>query len=280
MHGYIVPKEDFSVKKIITVQYFEYANNYVGEFETHDFYELIYIDKGEAEVCGGETRRLLASGEATIHIPGVRHNISATGKTAPNVMVIGFECNSPYMDFVKNAVFGLCSEDKKRLADIMREAKFAFSFSNAANEYVVGAEQLVKISLEMIIINLYRGNVNNARETVFKERVESELVTAVKEYLNENVHEKLEFADVVSFAKASSTTLKCAFKKCVGMGVMAYFANLKIERAKQYIREENYNFTEISRMLSYDTPHRFSKQFKSKTGMTPTEYANSVKMNM
>ena len=37
------------------------------------------------------------------------------------------------------------------------------------------------------------------------------------------------------------------------------------------------NFTEISEALQYSTVHHFSRQFKQMFGLTPTEYAKSVK---
>jgi len=58
---------------------------------------------------------------------------------------------------------------------------------------------------------------------------------------------------------------------------MEYFAGMKIKQAKQLIRDETYNMTEISGMLGFSSVHYFSKAFKKTTGMSPTEYARSVK---
>jgi AraC-like DNA-binding protein len=43
------------------------------------------------------------------------------------------------------------------------------------------------------------------------------------------------------------------------------------------IREDDLNFTEIAAALHYSTVHHFSRQFKEKFGITPSEYAKSVK---
>ncbi|MEG2842596.1 MAG: AraC family transcriptional regulator, partial [Ruthenibacterium sp.] len=44
------------------------------------------------------------------------------------------------------------------------------------------------------------------------------------------------------------------------------------------IREGSHNFTEIASMLGYNSIHYFSRHFKKVTGMTPSEYASSVKV--
>ena len=52
---------------------------------------------------------------------------------------------------------------------------------------------------------------------------------------------------------------------------------MKTEVAKKYLREANYNITQIAEMLGYANIHYFSRQFKKTTGMTPTEYAISIR---
>ena len=60
-------------------------------------------------------------------------------------------------------------------------------------------------------------------------------------------------------------------------GIIQHFSYLRIEKAKQLIREENYNFSEIAEKLSFSSIHYFSNVFKKITDMTPSEYITSVK---
>ena len=50
-----------------------------------------------------------------------------------------------------------------------------------------------------------------------------------------------------------------------------------LHRDEQLIRENDMNFTQISDFLGYSSIHYFSSQFKKLSGMTPTEYATSIK---
>ena len=46
---------------------------------------------------------------------------------------------------------------------------------------------------------------------------------------------------------------------------------------EKILTTDNMNFTEIAAALQYSTVHQFSRQFKDKFGITPTEYAKSVR---
>ena len=47
--------------------------------------------------------------------------------------------------------------------------------------------------------------------------------------------------------------------------------------AKRMIEETTLNFTQISEHLGFHTIGYFSRLFKEKTGMTPSEYARAIK---
>ena len=65
MSSYIATelRKVIDVQSIVTVHYFEYAKNYVFEGERHDFWELLYVDKGEVEVMADEVGYRLKRGE-------------------------------------------------------------------------------------------------------------------------------------------------------------------------------------------------------------------------
>ena len=67
------------------------------------------------------------------------------------------------------------------------------------------------------------------------------------------------------------------FHKNLQISPGEYIRRIKLQESKQMIRENNLNFTEIAAELQYSTVHHFSRQFKEKFGITPTEYAKSVR---
>ena len=60
------------------------------------------------------------------------------------------------------------------------------------------------------------------------------------------------------------------------IGIIDYFILLKIDRAKKLITETELSFTEISDSLGFSSSAYFSRTFKKKTGLTPSEYLRKI----
>lgn len=286
-------REEIVIEQLVTVHYFEFAKNYVFEGEKHDFWEFLYVDKGEVEVMADTQGYNLKQGEMIFHKPNEFHNVWANGKVAPNIVVISFESKSNAMWFFENKIVNVGDYEKNLLAQIIRETKEAFSspldISDLAKlerklSGLFGGEQLIKIYLELLLITLVRKGSSIKMESrissITKERSDLDITKKTIDYLSENVKKNLRFDDVCRFSNLSKTNLKTVFKEKTGMCVMEYFKYLKIETAKVMIREEQYNMTEIAEILSFTSVQYFSRRFKQVTGMTPSEYASSVKVRI
>ena len=95
----------------------------------------------------------------------------------------------------------------------------------------------------------------------------------IKQYLAHKLSTSISLSTLADELGVSINTAMHAFRKDVGMGIMAYFSKLKIEKAMQLIREGNLSFRTISEQLGFESPEYFSRVFKKQIGMTPTEYA-------
>ena len=77
-----------NVEKIITIFYMELSKSFAYDGERHDFWEMVYIDKGEMICTADKNRFVLKSGEMTFHKPNEFHNLSGNNTVAPNVSII------------------------------------------------------------------------------------------------------------------------------------------------------------------------------------------------
>lgn len=277
------------IKKIISLHYFEYVKDFKGICESHDFWEMVYVDFGEVEAAADDKRVVLRQGQAIFHCPWELHSIYATGSFA-SVFIVSFDCFNQAMQFFAHKILTLNNMERDIIAGILREGRHVFTEPfNVMDQTelikkpntVFGAEQLIKIQLEQLLISLTRNAASagraNAQTTKTKLLNEQHIVDTVIALLVENVYGSISLDRICEQLSFSKSYLEMLFKKSTGGGIIKYFNQIKVNEAKRLISEGTYSFTEIAEMLHISSIHYFSRVFKKNTSMTPTGYEKSVK---
>lgn len=78
-------KKEINIESIVTIHYFEYMKNFVFQGESHDFWELLYVDKGEVSVRAENEWLTLHAGDIIFHRPNEFHAFESIGEKAPNL---------------------------------------------------------------------------------------------------------------------------------------------------------------------------------------------------
>lgn len=97
-------------------------------------------------------------------------------------------------------------------------------------------------------------------------------VAQVKEYIDGNYFEDLSLTMLSNRFLAESSYLSKAFKAAAGDNLMLYIAKKRVERAKEYLKQDRLSITEISRLVGYGDYAYFSRVFRKVTGVSPREY--------
>ena len=279
-------KSIVSISKIVTIHYYEFDSSFVFEGESHDFWEMVYVDGGRVRVRSGEEECELTQGDVIFHAPNEFHSIRALD-SSPNFFVISFVCPSPSMDCLVGYRTTLDKNLKAFISSIIKEAENSFVIPKndpklrkltKKKDAALGGEQLIKNYLEELLILLMRGIAKHGTASLFpsKESMENHLVTAVKSYIEENVYENPRLTDICRALGYSKSYLSKLFREQTGESIAGYVIKNKIKKAKQLIREGDMNFSEISDKLAFDNPQYFSRVFKRETSMTPSEFMRSL----
>lgn len=275
-----------NITKIVTIHYYEFDKNFVFKGEKHDFWELVYVDKGRVEVQYDEEKIILSQGEIIFHQPNEFHSIRALN-SAPNFFVISFVCSSSSMQYFEKFHTILDKRLQPFLSSIINEAEETFEIPkndpslkklNKKSPATIGGEQLIKTYLEQLLILLIRNITKKNQTPIFpsKESMENHLVATMKTYIEEKKTTAIRVNELCKEIGYSKSYLCRLFHKQTGETVASYVVKQKIKFSKQLIREDNLNFSQISDMLSFDTPQYFSRVFKRVTGMTPSEFKQSL----
>lgn len=278
-------KCDIVIGKLYTVHYFEYPKNFRFTGESHNFWEIVYADKGDITVFAEDESFVLKQGNVIFHKPNEWHNIYSEEDASSNVAIVSFECNSPGMEFFENKILTVGHDQKIIISKIISEYTGAFS-TPLDNPYtkrlerkkdgLIGSEQLVRQYIAELLISFLRQSAPMQHRSQMSVNRESAMINMLVNYMLDNISTGVTLDELVRYSGSNKTTISAAFRNNFNMSVMEYFINLKINRAKKYLREDNYNISQISDILGYSGIHYFSRQFKKVTGMSPTEYALSI----
>ena len=266
------------VDRVVTVHYFEYSSSYYFEGEQHDFWEFVYVDKGEVDVLAGGRELRLGRGSLLIHPPGEFHALRATGSSAPNLVVASFFCEGDALARLGEGPYPMGEAERALIGGIVAEAERAFATPlddptttalERRPDAPLGAEQLVAAYMEELLIRLLRAGAPEPRGAgPMEPQSRNEVFLRVDAYLAERLSQTLTLDRICRDNLVGRSRLQQIFHAETGGGVMEYFGRRKIEAAKEMIRRDDGNFTEIANRLSYQSIYYFSRHFKKVTGMT------------
>jgi len=92
------------------------------------------------------------------------------------------------------------------------------------------------------------------------------------EYLQQHYHEPITLNEVAEHTFVSTYYISRMFKKEMGKNFVDYLNELRIEKAKELLKDVRYKTYEVAEKVGIPDAHYFSRLFKKYVGKTPTEY--------
>ena len=288
---YIVEKA-IDITSLTSIHYFEFDDSFVDVSESHEPWEMVYIDRGECNVVADGKIILLKQGDIYFHKPHEDHMLKTIDGISPNVFIMVFSCDSPAMAYFENRKIEASIATKQHIAAIIHEASSTFElpFNNPGmqqlkpknDSQLFGGQQTLLLRLELMLIELIRndpGYVPAPNMFFPKDIITDEFALSIISIMEDHLYSKLTLEDLSRELNFGKTYISKQFMRVCGHSIIDYFNLMKINEAKRLIRAGRYNFFEISEKLMFSNSHYFSTLFKKHTGMTPTQYKRSIKSN-
>lgn len=277
----------FRVTALANLSYYQFPENFSFAGESHNYWELSYVDKGQIAVQQDGSTFLLKAGEMLLCKPNVFHTCHVYQDAPACVVDIEFAIDTPIPDNFGDEIIILNAEQRQCMAAIIREASQAYThFDNLPaavrmellDTAPLGSQQIICNRLEELLIYACRGNRSiRIDRRLIPTQLQTKLSEQIQSYLQEHYPEKLTLEKIAQAHCISVTKLKRIFREEVGSSVITGLTRLRIEEAKHLVRKGQLNFSQIAEAVGYESIHYFSTVFKKQTGMTLSEYANSVK---
>ena len=100
------------------------------------------------------------------------------------------------------------------------------------------------------------------------------IVENVKSDLMVDLEAKITIDELADRYGVSKTTLKNCFREVYGKPIFKWRKEYRLDYACRLIEEGQLTISQISKMVGYSSPSKFSQAFKAYVGCTPSEYKN------
>lgn len=274
-----------SVHSIMSVWHVNLAN-ITGGNEEHDFPEIFYVEKGQHTTLLDDVPYEISEGQVIIYAPHAFHRGLPGVKGTATVGIICFASDFCDLCAICNRVITLTANQRTMIEELIKEGCEMFEFVKHPDYEKRGLfirsgvspreVHLFKYKLELFLTDVFGVNAIAAKSRTGyrKEQFDKTVM-----YLKANLCTPLSLDGIAAEFQMSNSTLSALFKDQCGIGPITYLNKLRISEAQRLIRETNLTFTEIAERVGFSSIHYFSRMFKNVSGMTPTAYAESSKIN-
>ena len=244
----------------------------VGYFyngESHDFWEAVFILKGNAGITAGETVYMLNEGQMIFHPPGEFHRLWNDGDEFLRIAIVSFGVAAFPID--RHRIYSFESSDRVFLA--VREIRKMFETDGI---FIVGKREDAKESdaqkavsaLEDLFLDLLDQQIDDAENTK-KDRF-SELYSKAISIMKSNMDRRMSAEEISAGCGVSISTLQKLFCRYTGMGMMKYYEGVRMQYAATLL-DNGYLVKEVAFALGYKDQNYFSTAYKRYYGTSPAE---------
>lgn len=96
------------------------------------------------------------------------------------------------------------------------------------------------------------------------------------DYIQDHYNEQVTLNEVAENIYVSTFYISRMFKKELGKSFVDYLNDVRIEKSKELLKDVRYKTYEVAEIVGISDPHYFSKLFKKYSGMTPSEYRETI----
>jgi AraC family L-rhamnose operon regulatory protein RhaS len=267
-----------------------FRDNKPVQSHSHDFVEIVLIGKGSCTHRYHESEVRLIPGDMFIVLPHETHSYDiCENMTIYNCIFYDQVIQDDWKELRQiSGIFDMLvieplyrteSRSQEILHLMPTELAFVENIINKMHEEQIdrlaGYKLALKAYLVLLLTSLGRFWIKqfnlDSKEHVGKR----DLLTDALKFLESNYENEIQIPDLASKVFMSPQRFRRVFKDVTGMTPLDYINSIRINRAEELIKDGRLSIAEIAEQIGiYDTNY-FSRLFKQKKGVTPSEFRRS-----
>lgn len=138
------------------------------------------------------------------------------------------------------------------------------------------SQELVQKYLDILMMKLSRAVKTNSKVTHSMHVDKKTSLISLRTMIYNEPDRVLDVTAMAQSVGMSRSGLQHNYKKMFGVSIMQDVISSRIERAKRRLIGTNASISQIAKDCGYNCEYSFMRQFKERTGFTPTEYRNTA----
>ena len=238
------------------------------------------VRRGECWVTSGDRTECLGPGDMVFIEPGRDHELTShrpgqapTPGKARTLLLCG------YCEFTKETLTPLLdvfpSLTIVRDEELLKHPWLKSTLDQLSAEYLSqqpGAELVVNKLTEVVLVELIRINFGRKDQSRFVIALSDKRIARALQQIHSNPHVAWTLEKMSEKVGMSRAAFARRFKELVGQPMFEYLTRLRIQRARELLRETKLPLYEIANRVGYESNLAFTKTFKKHAGMTPTRF--------
>lgn len=255
----------------------------------HDFVEIVVVRAGSGQHVmdagdGSERCSTIAAGDAFVVMPGERHGYRNSGslQLANILFCEGFVAGeAPDLEALPGLgevfVWGPIARTSGGERGVIALSGAARSTAEGVIDALIAEQRLARsgslVMLKALFLELV---VVLCRAAEDGRDVHDPVVTAAIAFMQDSFAEAVQLHQIAAHVVLSSGHFSQRFRSATGISPWEYLLRLRIDAAKQLLRDSRLGITEIALAVGFADHSHLTKAFRRREAMTPSAYRRSV----
>lgn len=249
----------------------------------HEFYEMVYMKKGNAvfEIVGKPV--VLGPNDIIIIKPRQPHKFIVKSEAGCEFIVLSFKFENringqysevpleDFLNFVTSKETGpfitLKVSQKNEIIILMNRIIKERESTEPGSEFL---NYLLVLELFVLLSRALKMEWENSIKN--KSPKLKELIGISINYIHNNFERDISLGDIAKFVFLSPSYFTRAFKEETGMSPISYLLKVRIDRAKELLADTGLKISDIALSVGFSNQQRFNEMFKKYSKLTPLQY--------
>ena len=237
----------------------------VAESRVLPEYQIIYITEGKGIFSAAGNTWDVMPGSMLMILPGLKHWYKPVKETGWKEYWVGFK--GSYFNKLTREKF--LSEDRPFFN--IGHSDYLTSIFKRIFDEVKSQKPLYQMKACSGVLTLISEMLSRSRRQEQPDFYQ-QIVEKAKYIMESNIDGAINTPSIAKQIGISTSRLNEIFKQFSSMTPYQYFIQLKIHKAEELLSEENIPVKEAAWRLGFDDQYYFSRLFKHKTGIAPSDW--------